>query len=139
MRRSRFKKFVLPLLVLGVLAAIGAASTNSLATTGNSTDPDLGYLSVASTGATMRDISYQTDDAGNLDGVTVTFDNPIQSNDLVSVATNGGTGSGGVDGTCSPTDVTTGTATPVATYTCTLGSPPAITAVTSLGVTVAPQ
>jgi hypothetical protein len=130
MRRSR--KFLLPVLAVAALAAVGAASTNAIVDSGTPADANLGYVSITDSGATLSDVAYTTSDDNSLTGVTLTFASALATNDTVSIATNGGTGSGGVDGTC------TGN-TGFTVYTCTFGADPAVDGVTSLGVTVAPQ
>ncbi len=130
MRRS--KKFLLPVLAVAALAAVGAASTNAIGESGTSADPSLGYVSIADSGATLSDVAYTTTDNDSLTAVTLTFSTALAANDTVSIATNGGTTSGGLDGTC------TGN-TGFTVYTCTFATDPAVDTVTSLGVTVAPQ
>jgi len=130
MRRS--KKFLLPVLVVAALAAVGAASTNAISDSGTPADANLGYVSITDSGATLSDVAYTTSDDNSLTQVTLTFAPALATNDTVSIATNGGTGSGGVDGTCTGNGAFT-------VYTCTFTADPAVDTMTSLGVTVAPQ
>ena len=80
MRRSRFKKYGLPLVVLLVLAAIGAASTNALGGTSALDGQDTAYGTITvsnssgSSGVTISDIKYTTDAPGaNITSVALTF------------------------------------------------------------------
>lgn len=126
MRRSRLKKFALPVLVLVALAAIGAASTNALSTTPvNNLDTAYGSVTVnggASPGVTLSDLQYTTDASGQtISAVTLTFAGMTQSGTPAAsdVVTLTASGLASPDTPLVPVNCTAGTYSATAmTYTC---------------------
>jgi hypothetical protein len=110
MRRSRFRKYAIPVIVLMVLAAVGAASTNAIIDTSPATnDANVGYAAVTiNSSITLDNIAYATDSTGQeVTGVTLTFDSALLSTDEVRVTFNGdGTPNSGTTETCTTTNET---------------------------------
>jgi hypothetical protein len=92
MRRSRFRKFVIPVVVLVVIAAVGAASTNAISFTNTDGYKNIGYGSFTTQSTVaVSDVHYTTDTTGQtLQSVEVTFGAVLQATDDVSIAFNGG-------------------------------------------------
>jgi hypothetical protein len=111
MRRSRFRKYAIPVIVLMALAAIGAASTNAIDVTSPQTnDANVGYAAVSvTTGITLDNLQYATDSTGQeVTGVTLTFHSALLSTDEVRVTFNGdGTPNSGTSETCTTSNETT--------------------------------
>jgi hypothetical protein len=104
MRRFRFKKFALPVLVLTALAAFGAASTNAISFTGGTAKyADVGYGSVTTNSTVaISNVHYVTANAGQeVTEIDVTFGAPLQLTDVVGLAFNQDGAIGGTSVTCS--------------------------------------
>jgi hypothetical protein len=128
MHRIR-RKFVLGLVVVGALAAGGAAYTNSITGTGT-TNNYAGYAGVTVNGAVLSDAVYSFDTTGaNITGVTLKFTGDLTGQDVkagfnTSALTDCGTVAG--------SDVSGGNTT----KTCTFGSPVGTPGATTLNVLV---
>jgi hypothetical protein len=81
MHRIR-RKSVLALIVVGALAAGGAAYTNSITGTGT-TNNTAGYAGITVHGAVLSDAVYAFDGTGaNITGVTLTFAGDLTGNEV---------------------------------------------------------
>ncbi|HTW11473.1 MAG TPA: hypothetical protein VME01_01910 [Solirubrobacteraceae bacterium] len=134
MRRSRFKKYAIPVFVLMALAAVGAASTNAISFTGGTGQyADVGYGAITTNaGVAISNVHYVTANTGQeITEVDVTFGSALQSTDVVHIAfnTDGQTG-----GTYAATCTDTGTET---TYDCT-GLTQSVSGLTDVDFAVTP-
>jgi hypothetical protein len=136
MRRS--KKYLLPVLVVTALAAVGAASTNAISFT-STTAPyaDFGYGEVTTQGAAVSNIHYTVTNAGQtITGVQVEFGAALVSTDDVDVAFNeDGNTTGASTTACTPTS-TTGIGA-YETYDCT-GYTESVADVSNVDISVTP-
>ena len=91
------KRWVAPLVVVGALAAGGAAYTNGIDTTGVvSQESTIGYGTVAVSGATVTDVQYGLSANGQtINTEQITFDSgtPLPAGQLVYAAWNDDSGS----------------------------------------------
>jgi hypothetical protein len=133
MRRFRFKKFALPVLVLTALAAVGAASTNAISFTGGTAKyANVGYGAITTNSAVaISNVHYVTANAGQeVTEVDVTFGTALQASDVVGVTFNQNGGTGGTDTTCTDEGLHT-------VYDCT-GFTQSVTGLTDVDIAVTP-
>lgn len=100
MHRFKRRSLLVALVVVGALAAGGAAYTNSISGTGT-TNNTAGYAAISVAGATLTDANYTLDSTGaNITAVNFTFSGDVSGNTL-QFAFNGGT-----IGDCTDSDAT---------------------------------
>jgi hypothetical protein len=115
MRRSRFRRYALPAVVLVVLVAVGVASTNAISfTSGQSPYKDVGYGAITTNaGVAISNVHYVTANAGQeITEIDVTFGAALQPTDVVGIAFNQDGQTGGTSTTCTDAGAQT-------TYDCT--------------------
>jgi hypothetical protein len=103
MRRFRFKKFALPVLVLTALAAVGAASTNAISFTGGTAKyANVGYGAITTNSAVaISNVHYVTANAGQqITEIDVTFGTALSPLDVVGLAFNQNGVTGGTSVSC---------------------------------------
>jgi hypothetical protein len=127
-------------LLVGALAAGGAAYTASNDFSGVTAGSVAGYGTMAISGATVNSVTYTYDASGNgvttIDGAVVDVVGDMHS-DTFKVGYNGGTGAGAMSlcGTVTPSAYNTGTPGDT-TVTCSFGTPVATSALTEFDMAV---